>query len=1556
MVLGSTNSPVEADKLESRQSPMDFGYRIINGISDGFSRTLQGLLGNTQPQVRSERFPKTPGKFNDKLSDISFVSTSSAGVHNPLFNSPQQNNAPALQNIQNNKLIPPLVNAHHDQRVQSNHISPETLSENTEILHFQQNTDIPHSFGNLPLQQNHHTESSSPLQSVSLNQPKDSSVITNSVPVIPKPSINLSLPVFSATNGFEVAKSNVAKSINTDVPHIINLRHAQHSSVNIPASDLSQLTTFHTALNKDINTSFNAGGLLSQLLNSHGHESSTTLLPAETVIHLNTGNSHQNPQELSFREAPNSGIRQKLHFGGWVGVPEGTSTGSVQIGDTHNSLSTFRNNDNNGHANSNVVFHPTLTLKPIFIPADRLIPPFHSDDSSNLSFERTNMLNKNGGQVSLASQKKGDLSSLPQSKLSDNHNLNHHHIINHIPEIHSPASVNFNNNLQNANINGGFDQFSNIGAAQNEFFNKGGKRHSKHGDPNSVNNEQFNILSAFSNAQRSRGKNIDPHSFVIHQTLQLPERDDTDQRYKSLFSNSNDFSNLGPLSGALQGNDHTNQLLNNGKNDNSGSLTFTHIIDDANPSQIIEAQKILTAIPSINISQLLHSDNNATHSFETQLILKSLLSFRKKPTIIGRTENDNFSNNPQDDFFNFPSPTVNLNSFVTPPSIRGYKENQFSNFHNKQGMKEMSAGSSNKNIAINLKSRLEPPRAVNANILNGQMSSRGRQTRDDTRFNKISSYSESDKSQNIENLWKIYPTSSSPHISPIQNSNFKTKSTSPTEALIVTSAIPAILKSNNSKPHVKANFQISPWSHELGHKRIVSTNGHQLKSSSTDKTKLPNDTTTMNIFKSFGKSLTPPNLQLQIPLRTNSERITPRPAHQFGTNFAHALTPNHQILNSPTTLENPSNASPTGNQNLFTTSVPIIESFAGTQGFPSTTRNPRRINSLFQSQRANFTKIIVEKGPSFNVQQIRTPSPSSLVRQPNVLNNSPIFLPNTLSQSLQPPISPTSPKLFRQNIIVQSSDHIIPHKNVEQFPQTAPLIEGNGAFSFLETQRNAPSSIPINSAQRITADSNPESSNAPISFSGKIVTNLPFNSNIFVTELGENDNSKGTSQNVNARQTKNDIKLKQNRDILSHNLFASQLPNNIATTAVPDNLRYVNNRGTQTTDSGHDVNDFFARFRNKEIVPTRENVQRITNISNQLVHNNQQSQFPLQNINNVNTAVPLGLSSQQFIPSTVEPINFPQQSFRQDTSSPRPFQKYPRINTQSLPNLLSGGTSDTVQGLAQINSESVNSLDIRAIPQTRKKSRYTTTTSLPVRTDSITPKLSFGNTGPSTALEFHDEFESKTPIVPFNPWPSLRLRGNTVQTTTQVPTQSTVTQSPTSKITQWNPFQHRFTSPATQPTTSPITTANPEIVPNRISVFEEWLRTRSKPSIISPQKSTIAPEAINPNNGDKSIHIPQNNRGPKKTWRRRIRNRTSFNKRTPLFDVAETNVEEILATTQKVPTEKENLFNIITEEEVEPDETTANPIHGKRRRRIRPTAVNRGDDKRENISETNVTA
>ena len=1533
---------------EARQSPIDFGYRIISEISDGFSRTLQGLLGGNSPQSRGEKLPKTPGKFNDNLSNAAVISPAFQSINRVVFPV-----SPAIGNLQQANAFQSNVATQQHQHAQT--ILQHALNNqpNPAIQIIQQQplaSNVPTIANPAQFSEAIAGQHASKIQSASFVQPLPSvqsstspKSLDSSLHGIKKPSIHLSLPDFSpSTNQVPGDQSSSKTLLNKGHPHAghdhghhghdhghhgHNTHHEHafhHAGAGVPSH--------HSASHNSVNDGgSNTAGLLTQLLGTSG------VLTPDTVIHLNTGTTDTSTEELSFKQMPIKDIKQKLHFGGWVGVPNDIVVNNVA----------FRNHENSLDKGLSTLLNSPITLKPIFVPADRLIPPFKSDEGTAIHLHSTSSLTNNAGRTAFGSNiVSNDGTKTPGvgNLFGSDNNLHHLSLDNTEPHINHRHHGNSRDHFL---INGQLNH-------QNDIH-----KNPHHGGHNSGNSEPWDILSAFSKLHSPLPKRHHRSNLFIPQTLQLPHKDIPDTKFERLsFSPpTNVFNSIHNSNGKLIQNGNWKEFSGNGislhQNDDTGSLSFTQIIDNADPSQIREAQKILTAIPDINVSELLNSIDNSTHMFDTQLVLKSLVSFRKKPHKIEGREDESES------FVSLQSPTIHLNSFVTPPSINQYEIDNYNNFQSKQGPKLIENPLNKENALHGLKTSFEPP------TMSGLVSSRGRRPREDTRFNKLSTYSRTDGNYKNQDLWAISSTAKPvieqnalnqayPNLSGFSKPVMNTRNDPP---FLEQSSTNLFVPPNNQNILNSQFIQNGPWSHPLGSKREVTTNGNQLANMRTEDRinestfNKDNSEAAVKVYETIGKTLIPPNLQLEPPIKGPSQKITPRPHHQFGSEFAQLISQQIELPNS----EQPSNSFK--NVNQFTTPIPIIEAVAGPVGFLSSTRRPDFLtNTLFQSQLANFTKIIVDRGIPQPIQS-QTPQFNNIFGgQSNLVRNPLVQLPTSLSGFLQPPSSTEVQNVFRENNVFLGNAPTLSQINANGLQTSniqGQVIPENNAFSFLENQRGVPSAIPIQPPQReITTYQNSVQSSNNFFPNIDIVTNFPVN--LFKSV---NTNSKNSNDLQNAYlgdiQSHPEMIGSESERAAIHNSLHNNKNGIQNMNFLPSN---VNDQILGASSSIENESSFFDRFRTISSITTPPTISNHINSIEHLV------KLLPPNADGYNTNIlPFG-ENVQSNPSVVISENVYDFPFSK-TRATTPHRLIPitsGISIQSLPSSIPGLTSNTVLGMMDNNPGHIappTNVLAEHVPRIIGRPQFTSShpTFSPVTNDT---RFSFGNDNVETTQNPIQETSEANSIVSFTPWPSRRLRGNPTEKTIIIPLNEVTTLLPkVISVTPWNPFASRLRTTTTTTTQQPVSVTTTTELPNRPtrpSIFEDWLKSRTLTTeqTIIEDLSTNSP-TVSPNGEVFSSTNHQNRfQGPTKTWRRRIKDKTSFgNKDIPTFQVAETNIEAVSLPIPISFIEDTTSINLVTEDIF--TSTVVPPT--RRRRRFRPRFHKMNNVERQNNEEQSST-
>ena len=643
--------------IQERQdsNAANFGVRLITGISDGFSRTLQNLLGSslgTSVGAQSAKvpIPRTPVKFTDTSNIPSNIrqSLNTFLPHSPVVaSSPQVLNVPTLVNqgpvntggpgtasglkLPFNPLVQPHLQNNNQQFVNNQvHTQQNSQSNLPNVLIQTSHQSTPQQQIGLSQQQNFlHTNQqfiSNNLQSSgNINSdPTNNSFQTN-------PNIKFQTSVSSpqnfqdandATNFFQFQKD--FSNFGFIQQPTTSLTLPKDNSFNAQTNPFDELKTFGKTISNQgsdvvsvthkpmVEPLESTEDLLAKLIASSVMTGAEKIVPTETIIHLNTASDEKSTEDLSFKSLNKKEMKQKLHFGGWVGVPSEARIAPAAV-----------SKSNMPQENTSFQFDKFVTSSPapeklIFVPSLNLeLPTNEFDYGNSLDFQDTTAEN--------------------------------HLEVNTQDDNSFPAVLH--------------------------------KQQSDHSTPP-------NILSAFTQAreEQSFAKMLDARHFGIYQTLQTPRKDDLGG--KNLLNNgiisatpqNNIMSQFreAPSSNSFDMSDDTST------SEDTGTLSFTQIIDNADANQVREAQKIITAIPAMNISQFMEPHSNGTHVFDTELVLKSLLSFRKKPYRVGETIISDLNNQRHD---SIKPDSVGLDTFVTPPTIHIHGLNSF---RSKQGEKFFS--------------------------------------------------------------------------------------------------------------------------------------------------------------------------------------------------------------------------------------------------------------------------------------------------------------------------------------------------------------------------------------------------------------------------------------------------------------------------------------------------------------------------------------------------------------------------------------------------------------------------------------------------------------------------------------------------------------------------------------------------------------------------------------------------------------------------------------------------------------------------------------------------
>lgn len=1045
---------VEARQVEN---PLNFGYRFFNSLGDGITKTFQNLLGNSPPAPQGVQLPKTHGRLPTATTNfISNPQPHASNIPKHLHQNPPGFTQPLPQAAVHQLPAQP---AFAQNNINSNNRPPVV----TEV--FVLNNAVASSPHNVV-----------GTSTVHILHQTVSNLNTN-------PSLHVSIqPTATQFSSLSFQSNTLGKTFgnsNKDFNHLNGLQqnqgikhhkqiHNAHHHFITHQSKQEQHNTQHSnsqlpldnSLN-DISGQFTAGQLISQLLTN-----ASKILPAETVIHLNTGGSDESIENLSFGHTSSKNMKQKLHFGGWVGLPEGTLSfqeDKSTNGALRGSAAVLQENED--IVNNDLIFVPSISLEP---------PNFFAP------FQNHHAVDAFGGKDFTFPA--GD--TFRNSQANNQNNIRNNRFVQQtarpVQHLHQNV-IQQGHTVHNTGVRGARHT-----SLEKENVNNQNKFRISHGP--------WSAIPALPTPQGQLGKALLPGQFGIPQHLEAPQRHEkeTKNRLKGGTLHDNSFSITMPEAGSpavrsqlFSTIDADNDIFVN-QNEDEGTISFTQVIDNADSAQVKEAQKLMAALPTIDISALMGStDSNGTHAFDTQLTLKSLLSFHKKPCKTTDIE----SIDPTDskhDFSHLPSSSISLSSFVTPPSLEERDVKSPNLFRSKQGHKLPSS----------------TPSEDNKNILSRKHNLFRTRYPVRTRVKEISAVKES--SSNQANVRK-----------PLSHGNKRIQNFgSPRKSL-----------QDHSRFQLVTGLALPPLPTKT-HRGRQKNNGDGATNSHTFTNPSIPKPEKVNLYRTDGgksidqnialqESVSRPSVLLQPPERDAFQRITPKPKFQFPRKSIFPSTEAPIITEAVTSLDNPSNAFDTNNFNRVTTTPSIIESFPNpiNQIQKNDTQVKKHSQSLFQSQLANFPSVIVPNdvaptngehihapatGPasqliSFQGQNIvNVPGnsfsqPAAFLRQNQLLEqiNTPTVgnEVNVLSQNLHNlhqnqhavPVNPSQANAFdflNQHVSfptpVNSNDQSSTSKQQLSSSSVAPVVTNNlGSFASFQNPTNVHSTNPVQNSQSI---------------------------------------------------------------------------------------------------------------------------------------------------------------------------------------------------------------------------------------------------------------------------------------------------------------------------------------------------------------------------------------------------------------------------------------------------------------------------------------------------------
>ncbi|KAF2366664.1 hypothetical protein FHG87_002583 [Trinorchestia longiramus] len=1185
--------------------------------------------------------------------------------------------------------------------------------------------------------------------------------------------------------------------------------------------------------------------LLSQFLSTNNEKSN---IPTEALIHSSTSSSHGDTESLSFKE-PHKNLKQELHFGGWVGVHQEKTGNTASSSNIDPSLG-FITSGGPAPAQS-FIGHQSVNLEPIFIPPTQLIPP-HRDLKPTSAGTLGKDLIKNN----------------PRHSPKNNGNQS-------FERPHSQVISQEKQTLKKQNFPSAFD-----------FLQKGSLTN-KNSQNNAVNQKIMTILRPHVQSQNPKLSTVlDPAVFGIFQTLQPPDHENSFRELRTSLKNSGEESFTITLADepdpqsleALLLDDSTVELEHD---DDTGTLSFTQVIDNANPAQVEQAQQLITAIPTINVSQLLHSDINSTHAYDTELTLKSLLSFRKKPRRIQSFEG-------QVGFLqgipNHLSSSVQLNTFVTPPSIEVSDFSILNDFHNKQGLKLSPSLDLHKSLSFNSKFIPHIESSLNRSKY---LSSNERKKRHETRFHKINSDSFNIASQ--DDVWRVNQQS-------LSVPRLPSTSMSP----------PPLPHSSNSFPSVpflglrapdQFQAQVLP--------NIPQTISPLLELSNTPLLNNSHTHASVNgVHREDGKQLLVPSVILQPPLRGASLRITPKPEHQFGTVIHDVHKVNFGTAAKTTLVSVPLQSNDQSNHFL-----PPISSAVSTNAHGQIKINEQGTsnqNPLFQGQLANFPTIIVS-------QHQRPIQPQLPGTSQNPFQNAHFNQVHNQQVAQQQPSSQQNQ--FRQDAFSSTQNNPIQHNSANNVIKTEIISHQSGthgaAFDFLNDPSLVIHQIPVSLAQTAI----PRSNNFH-NFQNNINNNQNVDLKRVITGVGGQ-----FSQNVGAFNRQKSI---GGNSITVHD--SSHIRNILRESQLVENEDNVtNSKGTAaigfspSTSQQHDnLNQFRQQTFLHRVTPFKSTT--ISPIPNQLLLPERENiQNPFQFEAQLNT-FPSQVTRRSFISTS--------------TSFPRFIPVGSGVDIKTSLSSIPGLTTNTELDKIETNrgNDELSNLSTTVAPWSRRfRGRFMSTTPSSTLVTTIDQNLD-SNSNTTFTVRPQNNFG-----LPFTPWPTRVEHGKRLTTTSTTTEATTITPEAKNFKSElsWPRFRSRFSSTTTTTSQPTVTSTIPPEKSTTASIFDTWLRTHQLTTTLPPSFRELTAGPISGNSSlQKEIPQPQNTETFKPQTLNQKRRQTSprFRKRpssrpgVPEYIAQETKVRPVSLPPSSNQPDDSSVDAEISE--TEPSTTTEAPANG----------------------------